>query len=87
VSFLLGEAQHPAGHRDGDAVSSEVEDQRRGTYRLGGTSSWEHIAGEMRDCPAEEFAAVRLPGSGGIQKCCEQRCIASNWDRWWAERE
>jgi hypothetical protein len=36
VEGLLGEAQHPAGHRDRDLVGGEVEDQR--VYHSGRTS-------------------------------------------------
>lgn len=36
VEGLLGEAEHPAGHRDGDLVIGEVEDQR--VHHFGRTS-------------------------------------------------
>jgi hypothetical protein len=36
VERLLGEAQHPAGHRDGDVVGGEVKDQR--VHHFGSTS-------------------------------------------------
>jgi hypothetical protein len=54
VERLLGEAQHPAGHRDRDLSGGEVD-------RPAGTSCREHITREVGRCPARGLVLLLEP--------------------------
>ncbi len=51
VEGLLGEAEHPAGHRDGDA-------RRRRGHGPAGTSFWEGVAGEVGRRAAQDLVLL-----------------------------
>src|SRR3954471_19985358 len=46
VEGLLGEGEHPAGHRDGDSVGGKVEDQRE--FHFGGSTRAKNAAARRR---------------------------------------
>ncbi len=69
VGGLRREAQHPAGHRDGDVLGGEFTDQRV-------DHSGEHVAAEVRRRPPQDLvlllqqlgAPAQLPQLGGTRR-------------------